>query len=193
MKQGKLIIFSAPSGAGKTTIVKYLLSTDLPIAFSISAASREKRAGETDGKDYYFIKPEAFKEKIKKNEFLEWEEVYENHFYGTLKSEVQRIWDEGKHVVFDVDVVGGLNIKKFYGDKALAIFVKPPSFEELEKRLRARSTESEESLKKRLTKANHELTYSHKFDTILVNDKIEEAKKNAYDLVSSFVNTLPGS
>ncbi|MEZ5082545.1 MAG: guanylate kinase [Bacteroidales bacterium] len=184
MKQGKLIIFSAPSGAGKTTIVKYLLSTDLPIAFSVSAASRPIRPNETNGKDYLFIKPEEFKKKIKNNEFLEWEEVYEDHFYGTLKSEVQRMWDEGKHVVFDVDVEGGLNIKKFYGDKALAIFIMPPTAAHLEQRLRDRSTESEESLKKRLTKANYELTYADKFDTVLINDDLEEAKKKAYKLVS---------
>ena len=187
MKQGKLIIFSAPSGAGKTTIVKYLLSTDLPLSFSVSAASRDKRSNETDGKDYYFIKPIVFKQKINNDEFLEWEEVYKDHFYGSLKSEATRIWKNDQHVLYDVDVIGGLNIKKFYGDRALAVFVMPPSYEELEKRLRARSTESEENILRRLAKAKHELSFADKFDTILVNDKIEEAKKEAYDLVSNFI------
>jgi len=140
--KGKLIIFSAPSGAGKTTIVHHLLKSGLDLQFSISAASREKRKNEIDGKDYYFIPADEFRKKIENNEFLEWEEVYKDHYYGTLKSEVERIWSEGLHVIFDVDVVGGMNIKKYYGDRALSVFVMPPSVKHLEERLRKRSTDS---------------------------------------------------
>jgi guanylate kinase len=184
---GKLIIFSAPSGAGKTTLVKALLESSLNLEFSISAASREKRPAETDGKDYYFITADEFREKIARNEFLEWEEVYKDHFYGTLKSEVQRIWSKGHHVIFDVDVMGGLNIKKFYEEKALAIFVMPPSVEELENRLRKRSTESEENLKKRIDKARHEITYASDFDKIIVNENLNVAIREAKELVQKFL------
>jgi guanylate kinase len=184
---GKLIIFSAPSGAGKTTIVKALLQSQLNLEFSISAASREKRPKEVHGKDYYFISADEFRKKIASNEFLEWEEVYKDQFYGTLKSEVERIWSNGHHVIFDVDVIGGLNIKKFYGDKALAIFVMPPSVEELENRLRKRSTENEENLKKRIDKALQELTFAPKFDRIIVNDTLENAIKEAKELVENFL------
>lgn len=188
MGQGKLIVFSAPSGAGKTTIVHHLLSLpELKLAFSVSAASRAKRPNETDGKDYYFLSADEFKRRIAAGDFLEWEEVYENQFYGTLRSEIDRIHAEGKHVIFDVDVVGGLNIKKQFGDRALAIFVQPPSVEELERRLRSRSTESEESLAKRVGKATKELAFAEQFDVILVNDDLEAAKAKAVELVRNFI------
>jgi guanylate kinase len=184
----KLIIFSAPSGAGKTTIVKHLLSQSLGLEFSISAASREKRPREVHGRDYYFLSAEEFKAKIKNNEFIEWEEVYENHFYGTLKSEVDRIWSNGNSVIFDVDVIGGLNIKKQYGDKALAVFVMPPSLDELRNRLTMRSTESPENLKKRIEKSEAEISFSDRFDTIIVNDNLEDALNAATILVKGFLN-----
>lgn len=187
MSQGKLIIFSAPSGAGKTTLVHYLLSKpELKLAFSVSATSRAKRPNETDGTDYYFLTAEAFKARIENGDFLEWEEVYTDQFYGTLRSEIDRIHAEGKHVMFDVDVVGGLNIKKQFGNDALAVFVKPPSIEELEKRLRNRSTESEESLQKRVGKAAQEMEYANQFDVVLVNDDLETAKAEAVRLVADF-------
>jgi len=187
MSQGKLIIFSAPSGSGKTTLVHHLLSKpELKLAFSVSATSREKRPNEIHGKDYYFLTPDEFRTRIDKNEFLEWEEVYENQFYGTLRSEINRIHSEGKTVVFDVDVVGGVNIKKQFGDDALAVFVQPPSIEELERRLKSRSTESEESLAKRVGKAAEELNFSNQFDVVLVNDNLEIAKKEGEKLVSDF-------
>jgi len=185
---GKLIIFSAPSGAGKTTIVQHLLKSNLDLEFSISAASRKKRSNEVNEKDYYFIPVEEFKKKIKNDDFLEWEEVYTDHFYGTLKSEVERIWANGKHVIFDVDVIGGLNIKKFYNDYALAVFVKPPTAGHLEQRLRDRSTENEVNLKKRIEKAEHELTFANKFDKIIVNDNLDEALREAREMVNNFLN-----
>lgn len=189
MSQGKLIIFSAPSGAGKTTLVHHLLSKpELKLAFSVSATSREKRPNETHGKDYYFLSADAFRKRIDAGDFLEWEEVYANQFYGTLRSEIDRIHAEGKHVMFDVDVVGGLNIKKQFGDDALAVFVKPPSIEELEKRLRNRSTESEESLQKRIGKAAEEMEYANHFDVVLVNDDLETAKSEAERLVGDFTD-----
>jgi guanylate kinase len=183
----KLIIFSAPSGAGKTTIVKHLLRQNLGLEFSISAASREKRPNEVHGRDYYFLSSDEFKSRIKNNEFIEWEEVYENHFYGTLKSEVDRIWNNGNSVIFDVDVIGGLNIKKQYGDKALAVFVMPPSIEELKKRLNARSTESPENLRKRIEKAEAEISFSERFDKVIVNDILDKALIEATNLVSEFL------
>ena len=185
--QGKLVIFSAPSGAGKTTIVRQLLTEISKLEFSVSVASRPKRPNEIDGKDYYFIPVDEFKQKIKDNEFLEWEEVYENNFYGTLKSEVDRIWESGNHVIFDVDVVGGLNIKKYYGDRALALFVMPPSVEELEKRLRNRSTESESDLKRRIEKARYEMTFAPQFDKVIVNDDLEKAVTEAKFVVENFL------
>jgi len=185
--QGKLIIFSAPSGAGKTTIVKHLLESDLDLQFSISAASRPKRPNEIDGRDYYFISAEDFRRKIKNDEFLEWEEVYKDHFYGTLKSEVERILAQGKNVIFDVDVVGGMNIKKYYGDKALSVFVMPPSVTHLEQRLRGRSTESDENLKKRIEKAEHEMSFKDKFDFVLINDDLKTALTEAEKVVKEFV------
>jgi guanylate kinase len=186
--QGKLIIFSAPSGAGKTTIVRHLLEQDLNLEFSISATSRGMRHTETDGKDYHFLSPEEFRSKIANDEFLEWEEVYAGTFYGTLKSEVDRIRSIGKNVIFDVDVVGGCNIKKYYGDEALAVFVQPPSVEELRKRLVARSTDSPEVIEKRVAKAEYELTFANQFDCIIVNNMLERAFAEAEKCIREFIN-----
>ncbi|MBS9523983.1 guanylate kinase [Litoribacter ruber] len=189
MSSGKAIIFSAPSGSGKTTIVKHLISKNPKLGFSISACTRDKRGrSEQNGKDYYFLTPEDFKQKIDKDEFIEWEEVYEGNFYGTLKEEIQRIWDEGRHVIFDVDVKGGLNLKKYFGDKALAIFVKVPSLDELTERLKDRGTESEESLSRRLYKAKFEMGFENKFDVTLVNDDMEKSFAEAEKLVGDFLN-----
>jgi len=187
MKKGKLIIFSAPSGSGKTTIVRHLLTCPFDFKFSISATTREPRDGEIDGKDYYFLSVDEFKAKLAADEFLEWEEVYTDSYYGTLKSEVERIREKGQHVLFDVDVVGGTNIKKFYGDEALAVFVKPPSIEVLEKRLIQRSTDSPEVIAQRVTKAKHELTYTKYFDYILVNDDLQTALNEAEETVRAFL------
>ena len=186
-EKGKLIVFSAPSGSGKTTIVRHLLKQEkLNLDFSISATSREKRGQELDGKDYYFISLEEFKKHIDQDDFVEWEEVYTNNFYGTLKSEVERIWSEGKHAIFDIDVVGGLRVKKKFPDKTLAIFVKTPSIEIMEKRLRSRETDSEEKIQERIAKAEKELSYAKEFDIILVNDDLDTAKKEAEELVLKF-------
>ena len=185
---GKAIIFSAPSGAGKTTIVKSLLANKLPLSFSISACSRQKRENEINGKDYHFLSIEDFKQKINEQAFIEWEEVYENNYYGTLKSEIERIWNDKKHVVFDVDVVGGLNLKKHFGNNALAIFIEPPSMDVLIERLRNRATESEASLNKRIDKAKHEMTYSPSFDSIIINDQLEETIEVAEKKVKDFLN-----
>ena len=186
--EGKLIIFSAPSGSGKTTIVQHLLATNPKLGFSISACTREKRTGgEQNGKDYYFLTPEEFRHKIETNAFAEWEEVYGGAFYGTLKSEIERIWAEGKHVIFDVDVKGGMKLKEVYGEKALSIFVKIPSMETLESRLRYRNTESEENIQKRLSKARFEMDFQHKFDSILVNEVLEDALLKAEQIVSDFI------
>ena len=185
---GKAIIFSAPSGAGKTTIVKSLLANKLPLSFSISACSRQKRENEINGKDYHFLSIEDFKQKINEQAFIEWEEVYENNYYGTLKSEIERIWNDKKHVVFDVDVVGGLNLKKHFGNNALAIFIQPPSMDVLIERLRNRATESEASLNKRINKAKHEMTYSPSFDSIIINDQLEETIEVAEKKVKDFLN-----
>ena len=185
---GKAIIFSAPSGAGKTTIVKSLLANKLPISFSISACSRQKRENEINGKDYHFLSVKDFKQKINEQAFIEWEEVYENNYYGTLKSEIERIWNDKKHVVFDVDVVGGLNLKKHFGNNALAIFIQPPSMDVLFKRLRNRATESEASLNKRIDKAKHEMTYSSFFDSIIINNQLKETINVAEKKVKDFLN-----
>jgi guanylate kinase len=187
LEQGKLIIVSAPSGAGKSTIVDHLLKAHLNLEFSVSATSRPKRPNETDGLHYYFITPEQFRKKITENEFLEWEEVYNNQFYGTLKSEVERIRNQGKNVVFDVDVVGGLNIKNYYKDEALAIFIMPPSLNVLRDRLVRRATENPESLHKRIEKAELELSYAQKFDRIIINDQLAVALAEADRVVEEFL------
>lgn len=187
-KQGKLIVFSAPSGSGKTTIVHHLLEQkELNLGFSVSATSRPRRAQEEHGRDYYFLSKEAFEKHIKNNDFLEWEEVYKDNYYGTLQAEVERIWKEGKAVIFDIDVVGGLRIKNKYSENTLAIFVQPPSLEVMEQRLRNRKTESEEKILERLKKAEKELKFATDFDVILINDDLETAKKEAIRLVETFL------
>lgn len=184
---GKALIFSAPSGSGKTTIVKHLLETNSDLGFSISASTRDRRGRtEQNGKDYYFLTPEQFKEKIDNGEFIEWEEVYEGNFYGTLKSEIDRIWQSGKNVIFDVDVKGGLNLKKYFGDKGLAVFVKVPSLEILKERLHDRGTEDDQSLSRRLFKANFEMSFQDKFDVVLVNEKLEKSLAQAQQLYDDF-------
>src|SRR5690606_10197847 len=188
MSSGKAIIFSAPSGSGKTTIVRHLIKNNSNLVFSIYACTRDKRESEEkNGKDYYFLSPEEFKNKIDQNAFVEWEEVYEGNFYGTLKEEIQRIWDQGKHVIFDVDVKGGLNLKEYFGEKGLAIFVKVPSLDILKTRLRDRGTESEESLSRRLYKAQFEMTFEDRFDVSLINDDIEKSCLEAEMLVNNFL------
>jgi guanylate kinase len=186
-RAGKLVIFSAPSGSGKTTIVHGLLSRGLALDFSVSACTREQREDEIDGKDYYFISVKDFKKRIKNNEFVEWEEVYPGKFYGTLRSELERIWENGKDVIFDVDIAGGLNLKKQFGNRALAIFVMPPSIEELEKRLRKRGTDSESEILIRLEKAREEIGFAKNFDFILVNDDLDKALDRAYEAVVKFL------
>jgi guanylate kinase len=185
--KGKLVIFSAPSGAGKTTIVRHLLKQSFNFEFSVSATSRKARPAEIHGKDYYFLTEKDFKQKVENDEFLEWEEVYSGICYGTLKSEVERIRNQGKNVLFDVDVIGGLNIKKYYGDEALAVFVQPPSVKELRKRLENRSTESEDKIKMRLEKAENELNYARRFDVVLINNQLNKALKKAEQLVTEFL------
>lgn len=187
MKEGKLVIFSAPSGAGKTTIVQHILKCGLNFGFSISATTRKPRGQEVNGREYYFLSVEEFRSKIDKNEFLEWEEVYSGSYYGTLKSEVDRICSKGENVIFDIDVAGGYNIKKIYGIRALAVFVQPPSVAELERRLLSRSTESAEVIEARISKAEHELTYSRYFDVVITNNKLEVALKEAEDIVKAFL------
>ena len=185
---GKVVIVSAPSGAGKTSIVKHVLELLPELRFSTSATTRAMRKGEVNGKDYHFLTVDDFKRGISHDEFLEWEEVYHNQFYGTLKSEIQRIWDEGKVVIFDVDVKGGLNIKKFFGDKALALFVEPPTVQELENRLRKRGTETEESLRKRVAKAEYELSFAPQFDKIILNDNLDDAREEMLQTIREFLN-----
>ena len=187
LEKGKCIIFSAPSGAGKTTIVHALLDAKIGLEFSVSACSRDPRPNEVHGKDYYFLGIEGFKQKIAADAFLEWEEVYTDNFYGTLKAEIDRIWAAGHAVIFDVDVVGGLNLKRIFGDNALAIFVQPPSEAELEKRLRFRSTETEDKIQQRLRKAGQELGRAEEFDVILVNEHLERAIDQAKELVTTFL------
>ena len=190
MKEGKLIVFSAPSGSGKTTIVRHLLKQEeLNLEFSISATSRNKRGDEINAKDYYFLSAKEFKTKIKNDEFLEWEEVYRDNFYGTLKIEVERIWALGKHVIFDIDVSGGLRIKRKFPDETLAIFVKPPSIDELKIRLKKRKTESDDKINMRIAKASAELATAPLFDVIIENDNLEKALDEAYCLVNEFTNS----
>jgi guanylate kinase len=187
--EGKLIIFSAPSGAGKTTIVQHLLAKFPVLEFSISACSRAKRKDEKEGEDYYFLSVDEFKQKIERNEFLEWEEVYTNHFYGTLRSEISRIWSKGHHVIFDVDVHGGLNLKKIFGSRALAVFVKAPSIQHLENRLKLRETETAESIARRINKAGEEMELASQFDEIVLNDQMEHAFSQAEEIVNKFLES----
>ncbi len=188
-KKGKLIVFSAPSGSGKTTIVRHLLKQDeLNLEFSISATSREKRGNEQHGKDYYYLSLKEFKNKIKADEFLEWEEVYRDNFYGTLKEEVERIWAKGKHVIFDIDVSGGLRIKRKFPEQTLAVFVKPPDLNELVRRLKERGEESEDKISMRVAKAPAELATAPLFDVVVINSDLDSALKNAYELVFDFLN-----
>lgn len=188
MNKGKLIVFSAPSGSGKTTIVRHLLQKpELDLEFSISAATREPRGEEQDGKDYYFMSIDNFKKHIKAEDFVEWEEVYRDNFYGTLKSEVERIWSHGKNVIFDIDVAGGLRIKKKFPEETLAVFVKPPSIDELKIRLKKRSTETDDKINMRIAKASVELATAPQFDTIIKNYDLDIAIEEAYNLVKEFV------
>lgn len=189
LQGGKLIVFSAPSGSGKTTIVKHLLGIEkLNLEFSVSATSRAPRGGEKHGTDYYFLSLKDFKQKMKNDDFLEWEEVYRDNFYGTLNSEVERIWAKGKNVIFDIDVVGGLRIKKKYPERTLAVFVKPPSVEELKIRLKKRKTESEEKINMRIAKASVEMATAPRFDFIIENDHLEHALEEAENLVSAHIS-----
>jgi guanylate kinase len=186
--RGKCVILSAPSGAGKTTIVKHLLGQDLGLAFSVSATTRPPRNGEVHGRDYYFISEAEFKGAVDLGDFVEWEEVYPGRFYGTYRSEVERIWAEGHHAIFDIDVIGGLDLKEIYQTRALALFVSPPSMELLEQRLRERGTEQEETIKVRVAKAMHELSYADRFDAIIVNDDLVTACTEAEAMVRKFLS-----
>jgi guanylate kinase len=188
MQEGKLFVFSAPSGSGKTTLVQHLLDQKLPLGFSISATSREPRGAEINGVDYHFLSLTDFQKKIGESEFVEYEEVYTGVFYGTLKSELQRLWAEGKHVLFDIDVKGGLRIKEQFPDQTLALFIQPPSKEALEKRLRGRGTEDEKAIKMRLARAEEELSFAPQFDTVIINDDLETAKKQVVLEVKKFMN-----
>lgn len=185
---GKLIIFSAPSGSGKSTIINHLLQQDLNLAFSISATSRPPRGTERDGVEYFFLTPDEFRERIARDEFLEYEEVYPGRFYGTLKSQVEKQLAAGQNVVFDVDVVGGCNIKKYYGERALSVFIQPPSVEELRRRLVGRGTDAPEVIEDRVAKAESELGFAPQFDVVVVNDNLEEAQQRAYDVIRNFLN-----
>ena len=184
---GNLIIFSAPSGSGKSTIINYLLTQNLNLVFSISATSRAPRGTEQNGVEYFFLTPEEFKQRIANNEFLEYEEVYKDRFYGTLKAQVEKQLAAGQNVIFDVDVVGGCNIKKFYGDRALSVFIQPPSLEELRKRLTGRGTDAPEVIESRLAKATFELSYAEKFDVVIVNDNLEKAQAEALKTIRDFI------
>lgn len=184
---GKLIIFSAPSGSGKSTIINYLLTQELRLAFSISATSRAPRGEEKHGVEYFFLSPEEFRSRIEKNEFLEYEEVYKDRYYGTLKAQVEKQLEEGQNVVFDVDVVGGCNIKKFYADRALSLFIQPPSVEELRHRLTGRGTDAPEVIESRIAKAEYELGFASKFDRIIINDNLEVAKAEALKMIKEFL------
>ncbi len=189
MGKGKCIIVSAPSGAGKTTIVRHLLGRDLELDFSISATSRPKRDYEQDGHDYFFLTPEDFRERIAADDFVEWEEVYPGRFYGTLRSEIERIWKAGRHPIFDVDVVGGLRLKEIFGENALSLFVSPPTIAALEQRLLLRGTETPEMLRIRVEKASHELTYTVRYDQVVINDDMQLACEEAYSAVAGFLRS----
>lgn len=186
--KGKLIIFSAPSGSGKTTLVKHLREVMPELEFSVSATSRQPREGEVNGVDYHFISPDTFREKIQQQDFLEWEEVYVDKYYGTLKSEVDKALAEGRHIILDVDVKGGINIKRVYGDRALALFIVPPSIEALRERLVGRGTDTLEIIKDRVAKAEYELSHSEYFDVKLVNDSLEQAKVEVVQVISNFLS-----
>jgi guanylate kinase len=187
MQQGKIVIFSAPSGSGKTTLVKWLLEQNLNLHFSISATSRPARNNEVDGKDYFFLSPDIFRQKISENAFLEWEEVYKDKFYGTLLSEVERTLAEGKHVLFDVDVKGGINIKNHFGAEALSVFIQPPSIEVLRHRLETRATDSAEIIQERVEKADYELSFAPQFDVIIINDVLETAQRDCLGNIQAFL------
>lgn len=187
MQTGKLIIFSAPSGSGKSTIIQYLLTQGLNLAFSISATSRAPRGTEKDGVEYYFLTPDEFRRRIANGDFLEYEEVYTDKFYGTLKSEVERLAALGKNVIFDVDVVGGVNIKRFYGERALSIFIQPPSVEELRRRLVGRATDAPEVIESRLAKAEYEMSFASKFDRVIINDDLTTAENEALNIIQDFL------
>jgi len=187
--EGKLVIISAPSGAGKTTIVNHILQMVPGLEFSVSATTRSPRGKEKDGKEYYFISTEDFRERIRDNEFAEWQEVYKDHFYGTLKSEIDRIWAKGKHVIFDVDVMGGINLKNIFSTRSISIFIRPPSVRELEKRLLGRATDNPEKIKMRLAKAVEEMKLADRFDHIVINDNLEQARNEVCKVVRSFLST----
>jgi guanylate kinase len=186
--KGRVVIISAPSGAGKTTIVKHLLNSGLDLDFSISATTRAIRENETDGKDYYFLTIEEFREKIQNGALLEWQEVYKDHYYGTPRSEIDRIWAGGKHVLFDVDVLGGINLKKIFGKSAVSIFIMPPSIDELENRLMTRGTDKPEKIRMRIEKASEEIKRAGEFDHVIVNDDLEKAQSEAFWLIKDFIN-----
>ncbi len=188
MSQGKLIIFSAPSGSGKSTIINYLLKQPLRLAFSISATSRPPRGQEQEGVEYFFLSPEDFRQRIANHEFLEYEEVYPNRFYGTLKSQVEKQLEAGQNIVFDVDVVGGCNIKNYYGMRALSIFIQPPSIDELRRRLTMRGTDTPETIEDRIAKATYELSFAPRFDVIIVNDSLEKAQQQTLSVITRFIN-----
>jgi len=188
--EGKLVIISAPSGAGKTTIVKHLLKSDLNLAFSVSATTRPPRTGETDGEDYYFLTVEEFRKRIRNDEFIEWEEVYKDHLYGTLKSEIDRIWKMGRDVIFDVDPKGGINLKKNFGTRSASLFIMPPSVEELETRLVIRGKDSPEKVKMRVKKAGAEMKLANQFDFVIVNGELDKAISETMAIVSTFLNNL---
>jgi guanylate kinase len=186
--EGKLVIISAPSGAGKTTIVKHLLKSDLNLEFSVSATTRPPRAGERDGEDYYFLSIEEFRRRVSNDEFIEWEEVYRDHLYGTLKSEIDRIWNKGSHVIFDVDAKGGINLKKKFGTKSASLFIMPPSVSELETRLITRGKDSSEKIKMRIEKAEAEMKLANQFDFVIINAELDKAVSETMAIVLSFLN-----
>lgn len=187
---GRAIIFSAPSGSGKTTLVHHLLASNPDLSFSISVTTREKRSNEVADKDYYFITPGEFRQKLQENAFVEWQEVYRDRFYGTLKSEIEQIWAHKKNVIFDVDVKGGINLKNYFGDRALAIFVRPPSLNVLAERLQFRNTDSSDSIKQRLEKAEYELKFENLFDVTVVNDDLEQSKREVQRLYDDFTEAI---